>query len=123
MGTIQRFEDIEAWKTARIMTRCVYRVSSEGQFARDFVLKDQMRRAVVSVMSNIAEGFESRTPKLFINYLGIAKASAGELRSQAYIAFDAGHINQAEFEQLFDLVEKCSCQLSRFITYLQSRNR
>ena len=115
MGTIRRFEDIEAWKTAR--------VSSEGQFSRDFGLKDQMRRAAVSVMSNIAEGFESRTPKLFVNYLGIAKASAGELRSQAYIALDAGHINQADFKQLFDLVEKCSCQLSRFMTYLQSSNR
>ncbi|MEB3359000.1 MAG: four helix bundle protein [Synechococcales bacterium] len=123
MGTIQSFEELEAWKTAREVTKLVYRLSSEGTFSRDFGLKDQMRRAAVSIMSNIAEGFESRTQKLFINFLGIAKASAAELRSQAYIALDAGHISQAEFDKLFDLVDKCSRQLRRFMDYLQSRIR
>ncbi|MEB3210849.1 MAG: four helix bundle protein [Leptolyngbyaceae bacterium] len=123
MGTVQRFEELEAWKTARELTRLIYGLSSQGTFARDFGLKDQMRRAAVSVMSNIAEGFESRTPKLFINFLGIAKASAGELRSQAYVALDAGYINQNEFENLFNLVDKCSRQLSRFMNYLQSQIR
>jgi hypothetical protein len=78
MPTIKRFEDIEAWQTARQLTRLVYQLSSTGAFARDFGLRDQMRRAAVSVMSNIAEGFESRTQALFIEFLGRARASAGD---------------------------------------------
>ncbi|WP_017301460.1 four helix bundle protein [Nodosilinea nodulosa] len=120
---VQKFEDLEVWKTARELTRVIYRLSNQGTFARDFGLKDQMRRAAVSVMSNIAEGFDSRTPKLRMSFLGIAKASAGELRSQAYVALDAGHISQSEFEKLFDLVDKCSRQLRRFMDCLQVERR
>jgi four helix bundle protein len=69
-------------------------------------------------MSNIAEGFESRTQALFVELLGRAKGSAGELRSQAYVARDAGYITQSQFEQLFELAEKCSRQISRFMSYL-----
>ena len=82
MPTITRFEEIEAWQTARELTKSVYTVTDEGKLSRDFGLKDQIRRATVSIMSNIAEGFESQTQTLFIRYLGIAKASAGEVRSQ-----------------------------------------
>jgi len=122
MSTISRFEDIEAWQTARGLTRLVYALSNEGTFARDFGLRDQMRRAAVSVMSNIAEGFESRTSPLLIEFLGRAKGSAGELRAQTYVALDAGYIAQAQFDQLFDLVDKCSRQISRFMTYLGRSN-
>jgi four helix bundle protein len=122
-GMVQKFEDLEVWKTARELTRVIYGLSNQGTFARDFGLKDQMRRAAVSVMSNIAEGFESRTSKLRISFLGIAKASAGELRSQIYVALDAGHISQAEFEKVFDLVDKCSRQLRRFMDCLQGERR
>ena len=121
MATIVRFEDIEAWQTARDLTRLVYELTNEGTFARDFGLRDQMRRAAVSVMSNIAEGFESRTSRLFVEYLGRAKASAGEVRAQAYVALDVGYIDQSEFERLFDLADKSSRQISRFITYLESQ--
>ena len=121
MATIQRFEEIEAWKTARLLTRQIYRLSNQGPFARDYGLRDQMRRAAVSIMSNIAEGFESHTQALFVNYLGRAKASAGELRAQLYVALDANYLNQTQFDQLFDQVDKCSRQLSRFISYLQSQ--
>ncbi|MEW6028330.1 MAG: four helix bundle protein [Chloroflexota bacterium] len=79
--TIKRFEEIEAWQTARELARRVYSLTDEGKFSRDFGLKDQIRRASVSVMSNIAEGFESQTQSQFIRYLGVAKASAGEVRS------------------------------------------
>ncbi len=82
-----------------------------------------MRRAAVSVMSNIAEGFESRTQPMFIEFLGRAKASAGELRAQSYVALDAGYLDQKGFEEIFDLTDKCSRQLSRFMTYLQSKKR
>ena len=120
MSTITRFEDIRAWQTARVLTQRVYGLSNQGAFARDFGLRDQMRRAAVSVLSNIAEGFESRTRGLFIDYLGRAKASAGELRAQTYVALDVGYLEQAQFEDLYDLTGKCSRQLSRFIAYLQT---
>ncbi len=122
MATIERFEDIEAWQTARELTRMVYALSNDGAFAHDFGLRDQMRRAAVSVMSNIAEGFESRTSPLFVEFLGRAKGSAGEVRAQAYVALDAGYLGQPQFEQLSDLADKCSRQLSRFISYLERAN-
>ena len=121
MTAIVRFEDIEAWQTARELTRAVYRLSQNEMFSRDFGLRDQMRRAAVSVMSNIAEGFESRTQGLFKDYLGRAKASSGELRSQVYVAMDAGYLNQAEFDQLFEICDKCSRQIYRFTQYLADR--
>jgi len=121
MGTIKRFEEIEAWQTARDLTRRIYVLSNQGAFARDFGLRDQLRRAAVSVMSNIAEGFESDTQAQFIKYLGYAKTSSGEVRAQLYVALDAGYLTQAQFEVFVDLAEKCSRQLSRFIEYLRKR--
>jgi four helix bundle protein len=121
MATITRFEEIEAWQTAREVTRLVYALSNAGAFAHDFGLRDQMRRAAVSILSNIAEGFESRTQALFIEYLGRAKGSAGELRAQAYVALDAGYIDDAQFGQLFNLAEKASRQISRFMAYLETQ--
>jgi four helix bundle protein len=121
MPTIKRFEDIHAWQTARELTQMVYNLSNQGSFARDFGLRDQMRRSAVSVMANIAEGFESRTQSLFVEFLGRAKASAGELRAQSYIAKDVGYLDQSQFKQVFDLVEKCSRQIARFIQYLESQ--
>jgi len=118
MPTIIRFEDIEAWQTARELTRMVYEITKHGEFARDHGLSDQMQRASVSIMSNIAEGFESRTQPLFIDYLGRAKASAGELRAQTYISMDIGYLNQIEFSQVYELCDKCSRQIARFMQYL-----
>jgi four helix bundle protein len=121
MSTIKRFEEIEAWKTARELASLTYALSNQGEFGRDFGLRNQMRRASVSILSNIAEGFESRTQALFIDFLGRAKGSAGELRAQLYVALDAGYLNQSQFERLFDLVDKCSRQIARFIAYLESQ--
>ena len=120
MATIQRFEEIEAWQTARVLTRTIYTVSGRGAFGRDFALRDQVRRAAVSVLSNIAEGFESGTRPQFLRYLGHAKASAGEVRAQLYVALDVGHLSEKEFDELRDLAEKCSRQLYRFIAYLEA---
>ena len=117
--TITRFEDIRAWQTARELTRELYRLSAHGAFARDAGLRDQIRRAAVSIMSNVAEGFESETQAQFIRFLGYAKASSGEVRAQLYVALDAGHLDQAEFAALRSLVETCSRQLSAFISYLR----
>jgi four helix bundle protein len=119
MATIKRFEEIRAWQTARELTRRIYETSNQGAFASDFGLRNQMRRAAVSVMSNVAEGFESDTQAQFIKYLGHAKASAGEVRAQLYVALDVGHIDQDHFKTLFDLADKASRQLSAFIAYLK----
>jgi four helix bundle protein len=123
MGRIQKFEEIEAWQTARELTRQVYSISNVGAFAKDFGLRDQMRRASVSVMSNIAEGFESRTEVLFLEFLGRAKGSAGELRAQFYVAHDVGYISADHLGPLHDQCVKCSSQISRFMEYLRSSQR
>ena len=98
MTAITRFEDIQAWQTARQLTNMVYGLSNQTGFNRDFGLRDQIRRASVSVMSNIAEGFESRTDIQFINFLGMARASAGEVRAQLYIASDQKYITEEQFK-------------------------
>lgn len=123
MPGITRFEDINAWQTARELTNNVYKLTSHLGFSRDFGLRDQIRRAVVSVMSNIAEGFESRTDVQFTNYLGLARASAGEVRAQLYIALDQGYISDEKFKDTYDLAEKCARQLARFISYLEANPR
>jgi four helix bundle protein len=120
MSTITRFEEIEAWQTARELTKLIYALTGQGEFVHDFGLRDQIRRAAVSIMSNIAEGFESQTHPQFIRYLGTAKASAGEVRSQLYVSQDLSYINQEQFSNAFRLAEKASRQLSRFMTYLET---
>ena len=119
MATIERFEDIEAWKRARALTRKIYAVSRTGTFSRDFGLKDQIRRASVSSMSNIAEGFERDGTPEFIHFLTIAKASSGEVRSQLYVALDEGYITQDQFDDLYRDAEAVSKMAAGFIGYLQ----
>lgn len=99
---IRSFQDLIAWQKARVLTAKIYRVTSQGSFAKDFGLKDQIRRAAVSVMSNIAEGFERGRPSEFHQFLSIAKGSCAELRSQLFVALDVGYLPQAEFEALLD---------------------
>ncbi len=120
MPTITRFEEIEAWQTARELTKLIYSLTEENKFSRDFGLKDQIRRASVSIMSNISEGFESQTQAQFIRYLGLAKASAGEVRSQLYISRDLDYITQEQFSKAFAMAEKASRQVARFISYLET---
>ena len=102
-GRIEKFEDLIAWQKARVLTGRIYQITGEGSFARDFGLKDQIRRAAVSIMSNLAEGFERNRPAEFHQFLSIAKASCAELRSQLYIALDACHLDQERFDQLLAL--------------------
>lgn len=121
MTTAKRFEELEVWQRSKELTNLIYKCSSDGAFARDFGLRDQMRRAAVSIMSNIAEGFESQTQSMFIQYLGRAKGSAGEVRAQLYIAKDQGYISGDDFDSLFSIAEICSKQLAKFIQYLESQ--
>ena len=115
----ERFEDLRAWQTARALTNEVYALTKRESLANDWALKDQIRRAAISVMSNIAEGFESRTRPQFIDFLGTAKASAGEVRSQLYVAHDQGYLNDEEFEAISDQADKASRQLYRLIQHLE----
>ena len=94
MARVNRFEDLEAWKIAREIVRAVYGVSQNERFARDYGLKDQIRRSSVSIMSNIAEGFERDGDREFANFLSIAKGSAGETRSLLYVALDQNYISE-----------------------------
>jgi len=98
----------------------VYALADQGQFTKDFGLRNQIQRAAVSVMSNIAEGFESRTQAQFLEYLGRSKASAGEVRCQLYVALDLGYLTQEQFKQVFDLADKSSRQIARFMGYLET---
>ncbi len=123
MAGIARFEDIEAWKTARQLTNAVYAHTNQQGFSRDFGLRDQIRRASVSVMSNIAEGFESRTDVQFINFFGMARASAGEVRAQLYIALDQSYITEEQFKETFTMAQTCSRQIANFIKYLEANPR
>ncbi|MFN0138662.1 MAG: four helix bundle protein [Pyrinomonadaceae bacterium] len=119
MAKIERFEDIESWKLARQVTRRVYEVSSSGEFVRDFALKDQMRRAAISISSNIAEGFERGGDKEFIQFLSIAKGSCGELKSQLYVAFDQSYIDTESFDSTYEQLTETSKLISGLMKYLQ----
>ena len=103
---IERFEDLIAWQKARELTRAVYQVSRRGAFAKDFGLSGQIQRAAVSIMSNISEGFERGGRGEFHQFLSIAKASCAEVRSQLYVAFDVGYLNQDEFDHLLAQAEE-----------------
>ncbi len=122
MKTAKRFEDFEVWRTSRDITCRLYSLTRQRNFGRDFALSGQIRRASISIMSNIAEGYETQTRRTFIRHLGIAKGSAGEVRSQLYIALDQDYITQSEFSDLTDLSKKVSRQLSALIRYLSSLN-
>lgn len=112
MATIQKFEDLICWQRARMLVREVYRAMSG---CRDNGFRDQIQRASVSVMSNIAEGFESGTKQEFLHYLYIAKASAGEVRAQLYAAYDVGYLNIETFRYLNNLAMDSSRLLASFI--------
>ena len=114
MATIERFEDIEAWQQARQLTKEAYKMTSAGDCARDFGLRDQLRRSAVSIMSNIAEGFERGGNKEFIQFLSLAKGSCGEFRSQLYVALDQGYISRNEF----DRISKKSVEIARMVSGL-----
>src|SRR6266508_2271899 len=97
---IERFEDFIAWQKARKLTAENYRITSEENFARDFGLKNQIRRAAVSTMSNLAEGFERGRPAEFHQFISIAKGSCAELRAQLYVALDVGYLKLSTFNVL-----------------------
>jgi four helix bundle protein len=119
MATFKTFEEIDAWKDARDLANRIFKLSLEGSFSKDFKLRDQINGSSGSIMDNIAEGFEREGTREFIQFLSIAKASAGETRSQLYRALDRNHITEAEFNSLKDDVLQISKRISGLISYLK----
>ncbi len=117
---VERFEDLIAWQKARELTRMVYQLTKGGVLARDARLTGQLEGAAVSVMSNIAEGFERGSKREFCHFLYIAKASAGEVRSLLYVANDLEYIDEATYQTLMEQAAKLSRQVVAFIKYLDS---
>lgn len=117
---LSRFEDLERWQEARRIVDRVYRVCSASGFRRDFSLVDQTKRAAISIMANIAEGFSRRGNKEFLQFLFIAKSSAAELQSHFYVALDQGYLTKSEFDELYEESDKVQRQISNFIKYLNS---
>ena len=119
MSTFKRFEEIEAQQIARTLTEEIYKVTKVGGFSKDFGLRDQIQRASVSIMSNIAEGFERGGRGEFLQFLSMAKGSNGELKSHLYIALDQKYILQNEFNQLFKEAEVTGSKIGGLINYLR----
>jgi four helix bundle protein len=122
MAKIEKFEDIQSWQRARELCKEIYAITSIDSFSKDYGLKDQIRRAGISVMSNIAEGFERNGNKEFKQHLSIAKASLGEIESQLYIAFDQRYISNEKFEELQNECKNLSKIIGAFIEYLKTTN-
>jgi four helix bundle protein len=116
---IERFEEMEAWKAARELSQMVYGVTRDGTFARDYGLKDQIRRAAVSILSNLAEGFERGGNKEFLQFLAIAKGSCGEVRAQLYVALDQSYLSHEQWSTLNNKTSEISRLIAGFIRYLQ----
>ncbi len=116
MGKVERFEDLIAWQKARELTKIIYRFTNVGEFSNDFGLRDQIRKASVSIMSNIAEGFDRGSRAEFHQFLVIAKGSCAEVRSQLYVALDIKYISREQFHQIKELAE----ETSRIISGLRS---
>ena len=118
MAKVQRFEELKSWQKARELANLVYSVTLGDQFARDFDLKNQIRRSASSVMHNIAEGFDSGSDAEFSRFLRIARRSASEVQSQLYLALDQGYISTAEFDQIYELSEDTKKLINGFLRYL-----
>ena len=120
MSTFKSFEEIEAWQKARELTREIYAITHRDLFAKDFGLRDQIRRASVSILSNIAEGFERGGTNEFKQFLSIAKGSAGEVRCQLYVALDQHYIDSEIFNKLLARVTEVSKLIGGLMSYLRS---
>jgi len=112
--SVRRFEDLVVWQKARVLTNEIYKITKKPEFSKDLGLKDQIQRASVSIMSNIAEGFERGSKEEFIQFLYISCGSCGEVRTQLYVAKDQNYISEEEFQKLQDL----AAEVSRLIYHL-----
>jgi four helix bundle protein len=116
---IRSFEELESWKSARLLVKEIYAMSNTGAFRRDYPLRDQIRKAAISVMANIAEGSERNNKREFIYFLGISKGSCGEVRSLLYIALDQNYILHDLFDIMVDLTKRILSLIAGMINYLK----
>jgi four helix bundle protein len=119
MTSFKTFEEIIAWQKARILTKEIYLISCKGKFDKDFSLKDQIRRSAVSVMANIAEGYDRRGDKEFVRFLNISKASLAEVKSHLYVAFDVGYLDEEALSALIVSADEIGRLISGLIKYLK----
>ena len=119
MATFKRFEDIKAWQKSRVATKLIYETTASGNFAKDFALRDQIRRSGISVMANIAEGFGRRSNKEFANFLNIAHGSAAETQSHLYVALDLNYINREDFRNIYKLYDENSKMIMSLSQHLR----
>ncbi len=120
MAKIERFEDIQAWQKARELNKDIYKVTMQPSFSKDFSLKDQIRRASVSIMANIAEGFGRRSNKEFSNFLNMAHGSAAEVQCHLYVALDMNYITKTDLEMLYQKADEVSKMIQGFMNYLNN---
>ena len=121
VALIKRFEDIRAWQEARVLVKEIYKLTRQDEFSRDFGLKDQIQRAAVSVMTNIAEGFDDESKAEFARFLGYSRRSAVEVQSLLYAALDAGYIEQLKFNDLYEQAKKTKALVGAFRHSLKKR--
>jgi len=121
MASIKRFEDIQAWQKAREFTKLIYTETSKGPFAKDYPLNDQTKRAAISIMLNIAEGFGRKTDKELKQYLVQAHGSCAEIQAALYIALDQSYVTENVFRQLYDFADEISRMLMGFYNYLTNK--
>jgi four helix bundle protein len=120
---IKKFEELGIWKLSLKITKEIYDLTSKKEFSKDFNLKDQIRKAIISVSSNIVEGFEKNNNNEFIRFLKISKGSVGEVRNQLYIALAIGYITKEEFEKANKDLENLASQIGGFIQYLEKKRK
>jgi four helix bundle protein len=120
MAGFKKFEEIQAWQKARKATKRVYEVTTAGNFAKDFGLRDQIRRASVSIMANIAEGQGRYSNKEFANFLNIAHGSIAETQSHLYVALDLDYLNQGGFTELYDLLDEVARMTMSLMKHLRA---
>ncbi|MFV8371844.1 four helix bundle protein [Flavobacterium sp. LB2P74] len=123
MGKFKSFEEINSWQKSRLFNKRIYEITENTIFKKDFDFVRQIRRASISISSNIAEGFERNTDKEFVYFLYVSKASAAEVRSQLYLALDLNYISKIEFDELYLNVSDISKLLSGFIKYLNDSQK
>lgn len=121
MAGARSFEELEVWQVSRKLCKEIYEITNQSGLSKDFALRDQIRRSAVSILSNISEGFERKGDKQFNYFLGVAKGSAGELRSQLYIALDLNYISEIEFEKLNTSVTSISKMIYGLMNYIKEK--
>lgn len=120
MATFKKFEDIQAWQKARILTKKIYQITQEGTFVKDFDLRSQIRRSSISIMANIAEGQGRRSDKDFANFLNISLGSIAETKSHIYIALDLNYINQTNFDEIYKEIDEIGKMTFALCSHLRS---